>query len=115
MKYLIESMKKYKITWSLAVFFMVVFCAGIAHGHSHYGNSNVSVNPTSTYPGGTITVHFHYTIWHAGHYGINDPWEIRLDGTPGVRDGILLASGSVYHASPGGGGDRRRHMMLKET
>ena len=78
-------------------------CA-VALGHDHYGNSNERVQPTSVAPGGRVMVSFDYTIWHdhgGDPGGYPNPWEIRLDGTPGARDGILLASGAELHPASG--------------
>lgn len=92
-------MSRQTATTGLAVLAIVLFSCGTALAHTHYGNSNVSVTPTEDVaPGDTVSVSFDYRIWH--HHGGGSypcPWEVRLDGTPGSRDGTLLASGVKYH------------------
>jgi len=77
----------------------------VSLGHDHYGNSDEWLRPTLVPVGGRATVSFGYTIWHDHggdpRGGYPNPWEIRLDGTPGVRDGILLASGAELHPAYG--------------
>jgi len=97
-------MKRSKATTIFLVVLTSVAISIAGFAHTHYGNSNISVTPTTVTAGGPIAVGFSYKIWHDhGWWPSNwpNPWEIRLDGSPGVRNGLLLASGTKFHPATG--------------
>lgn len=80
---------------------MVLVFAGTAQAQYNGGNTNVVVDPTTIEAGQPADISFDYSIWrNLGDAGAC-PWEVRLDGTTGQRDGVLLASGSVNHPGTG--------------
>ncbi|MFQ6099268.1 MAG: hypothetical protein ACE5O2_16170, partial [Armatimonadota bacterium] len=78
--------------------------SGAAQAHLHLGMPDATSSSAEVARGETITVSFVYVISH--NHPPEDrpwpnPWEVRLDGTPGVRDGALLASGVQWHPAAG--------------
>jgi len=79
---------------------LLLLCISCALAQGNRGITNESVTPTGVAPGDSIWIYFEYTIWNTGP--MNAPWEVRLDGTPGARDGVLLVAGSQRYSRTDG-------------
>jgi hypothetical protein len=78
--------------------------SGVAYGHVHYGNLDAAAWPATVRAGEPVTVIFSYRVSHShtpDRQPWPNPWEVRLDGAPNARNGILLASGVEYHPAAG--------------
>lgn len=91
------------VCFALALLALVPL-SGMAYAHVHYGNLDATAWPATVSPGEPVTVLFYYRVSHShtpDRQPWPNPWEVRLDGAPNARNGILLASGVEYHPAAG--------------
>jgi len=90
-----------RLTVILATITLVLGLTGTACAQYDGGNENVVVDPTDIEAGTATQVSFDYEVWRNGGDAGMCPWEVRLGGTEGQRDGVLLASGANEHPGTG--------------